>query len=240
MTGGDETDVLAVGFFGIDQAEPARELADFRLGHRAERKAQAPELVAGRGEQEIALVPIRVGGAIERLAASAVVARDNVVPGRQKVGAEIARRSEQVGEFHVLVAGDAGDRRFARDIGARERLDHLLAEALLVVENVVGNSEPRGDVAGVVDILAGAARALAMGRLAVVVELHGHADHVIALAGQQRSDDGGIDAARHRHHNAGFRGRLVDSQAIGRAARDLREGCREHSVLIPATPPDGT
>ncbi len=111
-----------------------------------------------------------------------VVARDDVMAGRQKIGAEIARGGEQVGEFHVLVAGDTGDRRLARDIGAGERLDHLLAKALLVVEHVMGNSEPGGDVAGVVDVLAGAAGALAVGRLAVVVELHGHADDVIALA----------------------------------------------------------
>ncbi len=189
-------------------------------------------MVAGGGEQEIALVAIRVGGAIERLAALAVVARDHIVAGRQKVRAEVARRGEQVGEFHVLIAGDAGNRRLAGDIGAGEGLDHLLAEALLVVEHVMGNPQPRGDVAGVVDVLPGATGALAMGRLAMVVELHGHADHVIALVSQQRRDDGGIDAARHRHDNAGIRGRLVNSEAVGRAvtgrARRMSRAFRSH------------
>ena len=92
--------------------------------------------------------------------------------GREHVGAEVPRRLEQVDEFHVLVAGDAGNRRLARDIGACEGLDHLLAKARLVIEHVMGNAEPGGDVARVVDVLARAAGALAMDRRAVVVELH--------------------------------------------------------------------
>ena len=47
----------------------------------------------------------------------------------------------------------------------------------------MGNAEPRGDIARVVDILPGATRALAMRRLAVVVELHRHADDVVAFGG---------------------------------------------------------
>ncbi len=41
-----------------------------------------------------------------------------------------------------------------------------------------------------------------MRRLAVVVELQRHADDVIALLGQNAGDDGGINAARHRHHDS--------------------------------------
>ena len=189
------------------------------LRQGAQRKAQQRELLAGGGEQEIALVALGIGGAVERAPARAVVARDDVMAGGEQVGAEVLGRLEQVGELHVLVAGDAGDRRLAGDIGARERLDHLLAEPRLVIEDVMGNAEPRGDVARVVDVLARAARALAVRRRAVVVELHRDADDVVALARQQRRDDAGIDAARHRHDDARIRRGLGQAEAIERARR---------------------
>ena len=81
----------------------------------------------------------------------------------------------------------------------------------------MGNAEPRGDVAGVVDVLARAARALAMRRRAVVVELHRQADDIIALARQQRRDDAGIDAARHRDDDARIGRGLRQAQRIERA-----------------------
>ena len=91
MAGRHEADVLAVGLVGDVEAELARQrahlaaLASSPSGKRRQRK-----LLARGGEQEIALVAIGVGGAIERPAAAAVVARDDVMAGRQDVGAEIA------------------------------------------------------------------------------------------------------------------------------------------------------
>ena len=64
----NEADVLAVGLLGVEEAEPARQLAHLRLWHLAERKAQPLELRARGGEQEIALVALGIGGAIERSA----------------------------------------------------------------------------------------------------------------------------------------------------------------------------
>jgi hypothetical protein len=58
------------------------------------------------------------------------------------------------------------------------------------------------DAAGIVDILAGAAGALAMRRLAVIVELQRHADDVVALAFQQSRHHRGIDPAGHRDNDA--------------------------------------
>ncbi len=204
------------------EPELARERAHLRLRQAAERKAQAPQLLARGGEQEIALVALGIGGAIERLPALAVVAADDIMAGGQQVGAEVGGGFEQIDEFHVLVARDARDRRLAGDIGARERLDHLLAKTLLVIEHIVRHAEPRGDVAGVVDVLAGAAGALAMRRRAVIVELHGQADDIIALARQHRGDDAGIDAARHRHDDARIRRRLWQAQGIDAGAAQRR------------------
>ena len=229
-----KADVLAVGLVGVREAKFARQLPHPRLRHFAKRKPQARQLRARGGEQEIALVAIGVGGPVERPPAPPVVAADDIMSRRQEIGAEVVRRVEEVGELQVLIAGDARHRRLAGDIGSGERLDHLLTKALFVIEHIVGNPETRRDVPRIMDILAGAARAFAMRRLAVVIELHCNADDVIAFGGQQRRRDRRVDAARHRDDDAGLGGDLIQSQAVQCAVQSRRERWREHDDLLPA------
>ena len=59
------------------------------------------------------------------------------------------------------------------------------------------NADPLGDIAGIVDVLPGAAGALAMGGGAMIVELQRDADDVVTFRLQQRSRHRGIDAAGH-------------------------------------------
>ena len=99
----------------------------------------------------------------------------------------------------------------------------------------MGNAEPGRDVARVMNVLAGAAGALAVDRLAVVVELQGDADDVVALARHHRGDDRGIDAARHRHDDARLFGRLGEAEAVSRGAR--RRRLAQAFDLVPARPP---
>ncbi len=61
--GRHEADVLAIGLVGYVEAQPAGVLAHFGLAHFAERKTQQPQLLACRGEQDIALVPVGIHGA---------------------------------------------------------------------------------------------------------------------------------------------------------------------------------
>ena len=61
------------------------------------------------------------------------------------------------------------------------------------------NAEPVGDAAGIVDVLSGAAGTAPPDSLAMVIELQGDADDFAPLLLEQRSDDGRIDATRHRH-----------------------------------------
>src|SRR5262249_51922884 len=74
-----EADVLAVVLVGNRQAEPARQLAGLGLGLVAERETQEVELLARRGEQEIALVAFLLAGAIEAAAAGRQRARSDVM-----------------------------------------------------------------------------------------------------------------------------------------------------------------
>ncbi len=136
------------------------------------------------------------------------------MPGRQSVGAKIARHVEQIDEFDLLVAGDAGNGRLALGVGLGEGVDHLGAKPRLVIQHVMRNAEPRRHLAGVENILAGAAGARPMFRFSLVVKLHGDADDVIALLLEQGRDHGRIDAAGHGHDHAGFTRRLGQVETI--------------------------
>ena len=80
-------------------------------------------------------------------------------------------------------------------------LHHLVAEATFIVEHIVGDTDPLGRRARVVDVLTGAAGALLLDRRAVVVELQRNADDVIAGPRQQGGGDRGVHATRHGGHN---------------------------------------
>ena len=82
----------------------------------------------------------------------------------------------------------------------------------------MGNAETGGDLARVVDVLAGAASAGAMRGLAVIVQLQRHADDVVTLGLEQRGDDGGIDAAGHGDDDARVGRRLGQVERVQRRA----------------------
>ena len=85
----------------------------------------------------------------------------------------------------------------------------------------MGNAELGRDVAGVVDVLAGAAGALAVGRGAMVVELQRDADDVIAFRLQQRSRRRGIDAARHGNDDPGVLRTAFEIQTVEHGPKRL-------------------
>ena len=78
----------------------------------------------------------------------------------EDVRAKGERGVEQVGEFQFAIAGDAGNRRLAGRVALREGIDYPCAEALFVIQHVMGNVEPRRDEARVMNVLAGAAAPL--------------------------------------------------------------------------------
>ena len=106
--------------------------------------------------------------------------------GRQHRGAEIARGVQQIAEFDRLIAFHAGHRRLAGDIALGKAVDHRFLEPALVIKNVMRNADPLGDGAGVMDVAAGAAGALTVGRRAMIVKLQRDADDVVAGFRQDR------------------------------------------------------
>ena len=142
--------------------------------------------------------------------------------GRERIGPEIARGFQKVGELDRLVARNAWNRRLAGRIACGERVDHRLAEPVLVVEDVMGNAERLGDAPGIVDVLAGTAGTRPVDGGSVVVELQRHAEDVVALALHQARHDGRIDATGHGDDHPGLPGPLVDIETVHRRSRHSR------------------
>ncbi len=205
----NEADVLAVGLRRDVEPELRGNPPHLILGQVAERKAHEIELLARRAVEEIALVAARIG-ALVQLDPTAVDDAPDVMAGRQAIGAELARESDQVDELHALVAGRAGHRRAAVRIFVDEAVDHALAEAAFVIEHVMRDAEPVGDLLRVVNVLPGAAGAAAPHRLAMIVELQRHADHLGAGARGERGRDRAVDAARHGDDDPGIAARAAE------------------------------
>ena len=220
-----KTDVLAVLLVGDRKPEAARQFAGLGFAAIAEREAQQIELRARGGKQEIALVALGLAGAVKRAPAVGQATRGDVMAGRQYCGAELARGHQEIAEFDCLIALDAWDRRFAGHIACRKAINHRFFEPLLVVEHVMGNADPRGHCAGIVNVAAGAAGPFAVGCRAMVVELQGDADDVIALLGQQRRGHRRIHPARHRHHHPRLRGRSFEVKGV--QGQRSRHRCRQ-------------
>jgi len=127
---------------------------------------------------------------------------------------EIARCVQEIAKLHALIAADTRKRRLACGIRRGEILHDRMAETLLVVENIMRNADEVGDTARVVNILTGAAGALALDRLAVIVELQRDAHDVVALLLQKRGRDGRIDAARHGDNHPRLLGASREIEAV--------------------------
>ena len=164
--------------------------------------------------------------------------------GRQRHRVEVAGPGQKIGEFHRPVAGDARDRRLARQIARDEFVDHRFLEARFKIENIMRDSEAGRHPPRVVDILPGAARTLAAHGLAMVVELKGNADDVITRQFEKGGHHRGIHSPRHGADNANRTAIAGDADArphplqygLGNAHRRLN-GPRHPKSKPPRPPP---
>jgi hypothetical protein len=105
----------------------------------------------------------------------------------------------------VVVAERAGDRRAAGEVLVDEGTDHILLEALLLVDDVIGDAEVLGDAAGVVDVIQRTAAAglrsvrdaVLAGQAGLVPELEREADDGVAGLGEHGRNRRGVDPSGH-------------------------------------------
>src|SRR5271163_3910469 len=97
-----------------------------------------------------------------------------------------------------------------------EALDDFAAEALFVIEHVMGDIKARGNLPGIVNILPGATGTLTVRRRAMIIKLKRHTDNVVALLLEQSGNDGRIDAARHGNDDTRLSRGLWQAETVER------------------------
>src|SRR6266852_3191120 len=111
--------------------------------------------------------------------------------GRDFIGTNLLSHNEKLVKLQVIVAKTARDRRAPGKILLNERTHHIPFKALFVINDVEGDAKGLGDAASIVDIvdrtaaaLDGFGHAFVSGETALIPELHGQADDVVAFGAQ--------------------------------------------------------
>ena len=135
---GDEADVLAVLLFGGDEAVFFGDGADLVLAFEfTQGETGVGQLLLGQEIQDVALILRLVFRLFQEPAVSFLAPLDpGVVAGDDGVAAQNFGPVVELGEFHVLVAVDAGVRGRAALIGTDEPVDDLLFKVGGEVEDV--------------------------------------------------------------------------------------------------------
>uniref|UniRef100_E6QM66 Uncharacterized protein n=1 Tax=mine drainage metagenome TaxID=410659 RepID=E6QM66_9ZZZZ len=213
VAAGDKTYLLGIGLVGEGEMAFARDLADLGLGEVAEGEESVGKLVLGESKEEPGLVLGEVGGALEDPAvARGVVLVAGVVAGGDAGGTDLARGEQKLVELEVIVAERAGNWRAASEVIIDKGTNDVALEALLLVDDVVGDVERLGDAAGVVYVVERAAATGGAGGYAglsgeaiLIPKLEGEADDIGSLGAKHGGNGGGIDAAGHGYGD-GFAG----------------------------------
>src|SRR5580704_4450569 len=186
---GNEADLLAIRLGGDGQSQFASQFANLRLGVTSQRKIGARQLLLFQAEQKIGLILGVVRAAAHLIAVGRVVKADaRVMAGRDARGPHARRQIEELIELDEVVAERAGNGRAACQIIVDKRLHHLLLEARLEINHVIGNPQMLRDMTRVIDVVkrAAAARRAAfrnkLRQATLIPELHRQPNYGLAAA----------------------------------------------------------
>ena len=142
------------------------------------------KLILGRARTEVRLILGRIDAPLEAVAPGRFVEVDaRVVTGGDEVGSEPSARVASVANFKSPLQCTHGIGVRPAAYSRTKLAITVLGELPLEIEDVVRNVDARGHAPGVVQVVNRAAAAEAHGRvgLALVVQLHREADHVVPL-----------------------------------------------------------
>ena len=203
---GDEADVLALPLLVHRQPRAEGDLPHLLLHHLPHGEPDPPQPVGVERIEEVRLVLPGVRRGEEAATPVGLRADDRVMPRGDPFRPQLVGLAQQRAEFHMLVAQDARVRRAARLVLPDERVDHLPAEFVPQVEDVVRDPQGVAHAPGVVQVVQRAARPLAIPRHGrIVVEVHRDADDLPPVPLQEQRRHGGVDPPAHRRQNPSLR-----------------------------------
>ena len=115
---------------------------------------------------------------------------------------------EKLVELQVIVAKTTRDGGPSGKILFDERTHHVTLKTILVIHDVIGDSDLLGDAASVVNVIQGTAASMnslwhsfAASKSALVPKLHREPDDIVPLGAQHGRDGGRIHTARHGYRD---------------------------------------
>ena len=207
-----EADVLAVGLVGRAQPEGRGAHAHLGLRQPADGKATAGQLGATEHVQHVRLVLGPIRATTQPHASVRRLHDPGVVPGRDRVEAELVGPAQQAVELQPPVALDARVGRAARRVRGNVGLDDVRVEVVGEREHPVVDAQLLGNAPRIVDV--GDRTAARVGR--ATPQLHRHTHDLVALLEEDGGRDGRVDAAGHGDEHAH---RLRPSRAGARPPR---------------------
>ena len=197
---GDEADILGILLLRGDEAAFPGDGTDLVLaGKLPQGEAGMGQLLLGQEIEDIGLILRLVLRLFQKPAVSLLAPFDpGIVAGDDGVAAEKLCPVIELGEFHVLVAVDAGVGGRAGLIGADETVDDLSSKILGEVEDMEFHAQTVADAPGVLRIRQGAA-GLRAGIVfdGAVVEFHVDTNTLMSLPDHQGGGNTGIHSAGH-------------------------------------------
>src|SRR5437899_2820133 len=191
----DEADLHRLDLFGGDEAEAPGDGSRLALGQVADGRQHPRHHAPVDAPEEVGLVFPGIAPAEQR-----AIVRDRVMAGGHVRAVERVRVVQEVAELGERVAAHARDGRAAARVLGDEVGDHVAAEAIFEIQDVVRDPELVRHEPGVGDRIEGAARTVGDG-VAVAEQLHGGADHVVPFLHQDRRSDRAVDSPGHGDEN---------------------------------------
>ena len=187
---GDEADVLAVPFIGVDKPAAQGDAPDLLLGESPQREHNVGELLLGEGGENIALVLLRMKRLFEQIpAGGGVIFHPGIVAGGDGFTSQFPGLVQQSAELDGPVADHAGVWGEAGLIGGYEGVYHPGAEAGRQIQNAVGKTQMSGHGTGVFAVFPDA--------LSLRKKIHGDSDQVISLLQKKTGRRGTVHTAAH-------------------------------------------
>ena len=208
-----KADVLTVRLSRIGQHGFFRQTACLRLGQSAERKFYARELLLRHGIQKIRLILVVIRRSLEQNPLCGIIILNaGIVTGRNAPAADITGTAQQRIKLDVFVAVNARIRRQAALIAGNKPVNDLFMKNIAHIKDIMINTQTRAHAACVRDVIGRAARTRLFADIALIIQRHRHARHVIALLQQQHCTRRAVHAAAHGCENLFLHSMVLSSK----------------------------